>query len=103
VANLAYIRRPTDLIQLLVLADSAALTGLTFDSHRSDRSEQRAQMPIGLHHCVDLVETIEMHMWNVQFGVRMRELWSWQESALCLTGLTSGTRRSDRCSQPNPS
>jgi hypothetical protein len=45
-------------------------------------------MPIGLHHCVDLVETIKMHMWNVQFGVRMMELWSWQEPAMRLTGLT---------------
>jgi hypothetical protein len=35
--------RPTDLIQLLVIADSAALTGLTFDPHRSDRSDQSAQ------------------------------------------------------------
>ena len=23
------------------------------------------KMPIGQHHCIDLVETIEMHMWNV--------------------------------------
>ena len=29
---------------------------------------------IGLHHCLDLVKTIEMHIWNVQFGVRMRKL-----------------------------
>ena len=29
---------------------------------------------IGLHHCIDIVETIEMHIWNVQFGVRMRKL-----------------------------
>ena len=29
---------------------------------------------IKLHHCVDLVETIKMHIWNVQFGVRMRKL-----------------------------
>ena len=28
-----------------------------------------------LNHCVDLVETIEMHIWNVQFGLRMREIW----------------------------
>jgi hypothetical protein len=48
-------------------------------------------MTIGLHHCVDIVEMIEMHMWNVQFGVQMRELWSWQEPALLMTGLTGGT------------
>jgi hypothetical protein len=61
------------------------------------------KMPIGLHHCVDLVETIEMHMWNVQFGVQMRELWSWQEPALLLTGLTGGARRPHRCPRSNPS
>jgi hypothetical protein len=43
VANLATKTRSTDLIQLLVIADSAALTGLTFDTHRSDRSDQSAQ------------------------------------------------------------
>jgi hypothetical protein len=43
VADLAYIKRPTDLIQLLVIADSAALTGLTFDPHQSDRSDKSAQ------------------------------------------------------------
>jgi hypothetical protein len=60
-------------------------------------------MPIELHHCVHLVETIEMHMWNVQFRVCMRELWFWQESALRLTGLTSGAQRSDQFLQSNPS
>jgi hypothetical protein len=40
-------------------------------------------------------------MWNVQFGVRMRELWSWQEPAPLLTGLTGGARRSDRFPQSN--
>jgi hypothetical protein len=64
--------RLTDLIQLFVIADSVALTGLTFDTHRSGRSDQSAQNANRLHHCVDLVETIEMHMWNVHFGVRMR-------------------------------
>jgi hypothetical protein len=43
VADLAYIRRSTNLIQLLVIADSVALTGLTFDPHRSDRSDQSVQ------------------------------------------------------------
>ena len=28
----------------------------------------------GLHHCVDFIEMIKMHIWNVQFGVRMRKL-----------------------------
>jgi hypothetical protein len=28
----------------------------------------------GSHHCVPLVETIEKHIWNVQFGDRMKEL-----------------------------
>jgi hypothetical protein len=28
----------------------------------------------GLHHCVPLVEMVEKHIWNVQFGIRMREL-----------------------------
>ena len=28
-----------------------------------------------LHHCVDLVETIKIHMYNVRFGLRMREIW----------------------------
>ena len=32
------------------------------------------KLSIGLYHCVDLVETIEMHIWNVQFGVQMRKL-----------------------------
>jgi hypothetical protein len=26
------------------------------------------------HHCVPLVEMVKKHIWNVQFGVRMREL-----------------------------
>jgi hypothetical protein len=61
---------PTDKIQLLVIADSAALIDLTFDPHRSDRLDQSAQNA----NCVDLVEMIEMHMWNIHFRVRMREL-----------------------------
>ena len=32
------------------------------------------KLPIGLHRCVDLIETIEIHIWNVQLGVRMRKL-----------------------------
>jgi hypothetical protein len=28
-------------------------------------------MKIGLHHCVGLVKTIKMHMWNVQLGVQI--------------------------------
>ena len=33
------------------------------------------KMQNGLHHYLDLVETIKMHMWNVRFGLRMREIW----------------------------
>ena len=33
------------------------------------------KMQNGLHHCLDLVEMIKMHMWNVRFGLRMREIW----------------------------
>jgi hypothetical protein len=39
VDDVAYIRRPTDLIQLLAIVDSTALTGLTFDPHWSDQSD----------------------------------------------------------------
>ena len=46
------------------------------------------KMPIGLHHCVDLIETIEMHMWNVQFGVRMRKLCLLEDLHPGLTGQT---------------
>ena len=33
------------------------------------------KLSIGLHHCVDLIELIKMHIWNIQFGVRMGKLW----------------------------
>jgi len=46
------------------------------------------KMPIGQHHCIDLVETIEMHMWNVQFGVRMRKLCLTKDLHPGLTGQT---------------
>ena len=36
--------------------------------------EKFVKSSIGLHHCIDIVETIEMHIWNVQFGLRMREI-----------------------------
>ena len=36
--------------------------------------EKFVKLSIRLHHCIDLVETIKIHMWNVQFGVRMRKL-----------------------------
>jgi hypothetical protein len=26
----------------------------------------------GVHHCVPLVEVVKKHIWNIQFGVRMR-------------------------------
>ena len=38
------------------VADSATLTGLTFDPHRSDRSNQLLKIPIGLHQWIGLVE-----------------------------------------------
>ena len=67
------------------------------------------KMPIGLHRCVDLVEAIEMHMWNIQFGVRMRKLCLSEDLHTGLTGLT-GPGRSDRfrdqsdwSEMPNPS
>jgi hypothetical protein len=28
----------------------------------------------GLHHCIPLIEMVKKHIWNMQFGVRMREL-----------------------------
>jgi hypothetical protein len=28
----------------------------------------------GLHHCIPLVEVVKKYIWNVQFGVRMKEL-----------------------------
>ena len=28
-----------------------------------------------LHHCVDIVETIKIYMWNVRFALRKREIW----------------------------
>ena len=46
------------------------------------------KMPIGLHHCIDLVETIEIHMRNVQFGVRMRKLCLPKDLHPGLTGQT---------------
>ncbi len=27
-----------------------------------------------LHHCIPLVEMVKKHIWNVQFGVQMKEL-----------------------------
>ena len=37
--------------------------------------EKFVKSSIGLHHCVDIIETIEMHIWIIQFGVRMGKLW----------------------------
>ena len=67
------------------------------------------KMPIGLHYCIDLVEAIEMHMWNVQFGVRMKKLCLPEDLHLGLTGQTGPGRshrfgdQSDRSETPNPS
>ena len=36
--------------------------------------EKFVKSSIGLYYCVDLVETIEMYIWNVQFEIRMRKL-----------------------------
>ena len=33
------------------------------------------KLPTRLHHCVDLIEMIEMHIFNVQFGVQIRKLY----------------------------
>ena len=52
-----------------------------------------AKMQIRLHHCVALVETIEMHMQNAQFGVQMRELWLLEDLTQGRTGIVD---RSDR-------
>jgi hypothetical protein len=43
-----------------------------------------------LHHCVPLVEMVEKYIWNVQFGVRMRELCLREN--ICLGTGTSGLR-----------
>ena len=50
--------------------------------------EKFVKLTIGLHHCIDIVETIEMHIWNVQFGVWMRELCLPEDLHPGLTGLT---------------
>jgi hypothetical protein len=70
------------------LANSAVLTGLTFQPHWSDQSIQCAQnsnltSPLNISHRGDRNAYLD-----VQFGVWMRELWSWREQALCQTGLT---------------
>ena len=46
------------------------------------------KLSIGLHHCVDLVEMIEMHIWNVQFGVQMSKLCLPEDLHPGLTGQT---------------
>ena len=46
------------------------------------------KMQIRLHHCVALVETIKMHIWNVQFGLWVRELWLREELTQTRTGQT---------------
>ena len=67
------------------------------------------KIPIGLHHCIDLVEMIEIYMWNVQFGVRMRKLCLPEDLHPSLTGQTSSGWSdrfgdwSDWSETPNPS
>ena len=51
----------------------------------------------GLHHCVDLIETIKMHIWNVRFGLRMKEIWLREVLHPGQTGLVR-RGRSDRFS-----
>ena len=46
------------------------------------------KLSIGLLHCVDLVETIEMHIYNVQFGLQMRKLCLPEDLHPGLTGQT---------------
>ena len=50
------------------------------------------KLSIGLHHYVDLVEPIEMHMLNVQFGVRMRKLCLLEDPHAGLTSLSDRSR-----------
>ena len=50
--------------------------------------EKFVKSSIGLYHCIDFVETIEMHIWNVQFGVRMRKLCLPEDLHPGLTGQT---------------
>ena len=50
--------------------------------------EKFVRSSIRLHHCIDLVETIEMHIWNVQFGVWMRKLCLLKDLHPGLTGQT---------------
>jgi hypothetical protein len=61
------------------------------------------KMLAGFHPCIDPVETVKMNMWNFQFRVCIRELWSWQEPALRQIGLTGRLGRFDWSRQPNPS
>jgi hypothetical protein len=89
VADLSYIRRPTDLIQLLVIVDSAALIGLTFDPHRSDRSDQSAQnsnwtSPLRISRRDDRNEYVE------------RPVQSPDEGVMVLARTSSVPERSDR-------
>jgi hypothetical protein len=93
VADLAYIRRPTDVIQLLVIADSAALTGLTFDPHRSGQIVQNANWtsPLRRSHRDDQNAYVE------------RPVRSPDEGVVVLARTSPVPDQSDRCSQPNPS
>ena len=50
--------------------------------------EKFVKSSIGLHHCVDFIEMIKMHIWNVQFGVRMRKLCLSDDLHPGLTGQT---------------
>lgn len=105
---------------MLTPKSGSKATSQTGPPQRSDRSQPCSRPPvwlvgptgqtdqtnvlqiwIGLHHWIVLVEMIEMHMCNIQFGVRMRDLWLRQYSACAggnrsdrspLTGQTSGAK-----------
>jgi hypothetical protein len=103
VADLATKTRSTDLIQLLVIADSAALTGLTFDTHRSDRSDQSSQN-------AKWTSPLRRSRRDDQNAYVERPVRSPDEGVMVLARTSPApdrsdrwARRSDRCSQPNPS
>jgi hypothetical protein len=59
-----------------------------FVDHQKCSFCEVVKMCNGLHHYIPLVEMVEKHIWNVQFGVRMRELCLREN--ICLGTGTSG-------------
>jgi hypothetical protein len=45
---------------------------------KNGRAVKVVKMYNGSHHCVSLIEMIKKHIWNVQFGDRMKELCPWK-------------------------